>query len=297
MNKDEYILRSLSKIKHKRWELFVVSRIIHGLMAEDGDIEFVCQQLVRRPDGRRALTDLYFPQFGTFLEIDEPQHATDEHAANDRHRTDDIVSAANLIEKRITVFESDGTTAKSLSTVAHETDSFIAEIQAQKRDALINDCFDPWDFEGRYDPDQHLARGFLSLTTNPVFRYQHHALRCFGYTKGIFQRGAWKLSSDPSRSVWFPRLYETDTWDNELTPDGLKIVERKKDGDGGFDKFTYEEKWKSRIVFARYSDNLGAVLYRFVGEFKHDPDQSDDYKRVFVRTADRVETIAGSEVT
>ncbi|MCK0140021.1 AbaSI family restriction endonuclease [Aliiroseovarius sp. F47248L] len=294
MRKDEFILRSLSKIKHKKWELFVISRIVHGLLLDNEDVEFICQQLVRRPDGGRALTDMYFPQFGVFLEIDEPQHATEEHTANDRHRTDDIVVAANLIEKRIPVLESDGVTEKSLASVAKEADDFINEIRLLKRDALANDTFEPWDFEDRYDLNQHVERGFLSISTNPVFRYQHHALRCFGYTKGVFQRGAWTLASDPSRCVWFPRLYETETWDNELSPDGMQIVERKKDGSGGHAKIVYDEKWKSRIVFARYSDNLGAVLYRFVGEFKHDPALSDEYKRVFSRVTDRVDTISAN---
>ncbi|MGB0960310.1 MAG: AbaSI family restriction endonuclease [Halocynthiibacter sp.] len=66
VTKDEFILRSLSKIQHKQWELFVVSRIINGLVMDDGDVEFVCQQLIRRSKERYALTDLYFPQFGIF---------------------------------------------------------------------------------------------------------------------------------------------------------------------------------------------------------------------------------------
>ena len=35
ISKDEYILRTFSKIKHKKWELFVITRIIHLL--EDPD--------------------------------------------------------------------------------------------------------------------------------------------------------------------------------------------------------------------------------------------------------------------
>ena len=31
MTKDDHTLRSLSKIKHKQWELYVISRIIHRL--------------------------------------------------------------------------------------------------------------------------------------------------------------------------------------------------------------------------------------------------------------------------
>ncbi|WP_323716132.1 AbaSI family restriction endonuclease [Paracoccus aminovorans] len=71
MSKDDYILRSLSKTRHKRIEHFVVNRIYHLL--DDPEIEFVCQQLVRRSDGP-ALTDMYFPQFRLHLEVDEPFH-------------------------------------------------------------------------------------------------------------------------------------------------------------------------------------------------------------------------------
>ena len=42
--KADYIVKSLSKIKYKSWELYVVSRFIHTL--DDLDVEFVCQQLV-----------------------------------------------------------------------------------------------------------------------------------------------------------------------------------------------------------------------------------------------------------
>ena len=41
----EYILRNLSKISHKQYELYVISRIVHLL--DDPEIEFVCQQLIR----------------------------------------------------------------------------------------------------------------------------------------------------------------------------------------------------------------------------------------------------------
>ena len=44
-SKDDYILRSLSKISHKKWELFIVSRIIHNV--DDPEIEFSCQQAIR----------------------------------------------------------------------------------------------------------------------------------------------------------------------------------------------------------------------------------------------------------
>ena len=51
ISKDDYILRNFSKIKHKKWELYVITRIIHLL--NDPEIEFVCQQLVKTPNNKR----------------------------------------------------------------------------------------------------------------------------------------------------------------------------------------------------------------------------------------------------
>ena len=45
ITKDEYLLRNFSKIKHKKWELFVITRILHLL--DDPDLEYVCQQFIR----------------------------------------------------------------------------------------------------------------------------------------------------------------------------------------------------------------------------------------------------------
>ena len=41
LTKDEYLLKNFSKIKHKKWELFVITRILHLL--DDTNIEYVCQ--------------------------------------------------------------------------------------------------------------------------------------------------------------------------------------------------------------------------------------------------------------
>ena len=72
VDKGEYVRRSLSKMRQKPWELYVISRIVHRL--NDPDIEFVPQQLVRLESGRRALTDLYFPQFDLHFEVNEGHH-------------------------------------------------------------------------------------------------------------------------------------------------------------------------------------------------------------------------------
>ena len=65
-SKDQYVLRNFSKIQHKKWELYVITRIIHLL--NDPELEFVCQQLVKTSDNKRYLTDLCFPELNLYCE-------------------------------------------------------------------------------------------------------------------------------------------------------------------------------------------------------------------------------------
>ena len=129
MTKDDYILTSLRKIKHKEWEFFVISRIIHGL--DDDEIEFVSQQLVRRPNNTWALMDLYFPQFGLHIEIDEPNHLNQQEADAKRER--DIVQITGREPVHIAIAEADKS-RKSIATIRAEVDKIIDYIKERKAD-------------------------------------------------------------------------------------------------------------------------------------------------------------------
>ena len=122
ISKDDYILRNFSKIKHKKWELYVITRIIHFL--NDSDVEFVCQQLIRTHDGKRYLADLCFPSLKLYYEIDEAQHGTDKHKIKDEHRHREIIDATNFIEKRITVFDKNKKD-RDINQINIEVDEFI----------------------------------------------------------------------------------------------------------------------------------------------------------------------------
>lgn len=285
ITKHDYILRSLYKIKHKKWELYVISRIIHLL--DDLDVEFVCQQYIQRPNDMRAMADLYLPQFRMFLEIDEDHHASDEAQLNDRRRADDIINAVGLTEHRIKVHEHEKH-PNCLQRVNKEIDEFIELIRSKKK---ASDSFMPWDPEKRFDITRYLDDGYISTKGNPVFKYQRDVLNCFGYDKGHYQRGAWTLKDGSKRCVWFPRLYETNGWENSLSPDGKIITEKRKLNDGNMSDVKYEDPWSSRLVFARYADKLGNHLYRFVGEFKRQNNVNDRYENIFELVSDCVNTI------
>ena len=66
VSKDEYILKTFSKIQHKQWELYIITRMIHLL--DDPELEFVCQQLIKTSDHKRYLADLCFPEIELYFD-------------------------------------------------------------------------------------------------------------------------------------------------------------------------------------------------------------------------------------
>ncbi len=283
MGKTDYILRSLSKLSTKRWEHYVINRIYHRL--NDPDIEFICQQCIRKGD-KYYLADLYFPQFGLYLEIDESHHDRDQAIINDARRRFDIEEATGLTEKRISA------EGYSLEEVDAHIEEFIEFLRQRKSEA---EDFHAWDYEHRYQPEPHISRGFITIGPHSMFRYQRDALRCFGYAKDHFQRGAWNLPAETVDKiglsgkcmVWFPRLYEQKRWNNSLSEDGHIISEINKNSDEA-----YSERWDMRIVMARSRNALNQTLYRFVGVFEAIPEFSSGNERRFRRVADTVKTIS-----
>lgn len=285
MNKTQYLLKSLQKISHKKWELFVISRIIHKL--DDPEIEFITQQLVRLPNGKRALTDLYFPQLALHLEVDEGHHFAKSggddlrlsYVPDDELREQDIVQITGHELQRIPVCDEAGDL--DFTKVANLADDFVALIKSKKQAKVAQGQFEPWDFEARFDPERIIRKGKLAIADNVLFRLQVDAMRCFGFTGKGIQTGVWKIPDDSGDVLWFPRLYRHDKWLNELVDSGNSIYQRAMDDEGrasikqqmiGFAKAPN----RRFIVFAKGKDPLGTNLLRYVGVFKPDLDASTD---------------------
>ena len=275
MNRTEYTLRNLSKISHKKHELYVISRVVHLL--NDPEIEFVCQQLIRAKNGARYLTDLCFPQLKIYYEIDEAQHSSEEHSISDKHRKREIMDVSDFREYRIKVYnESDSKLSKGLDKINTQVDEFIDIIKAEKDRLEKTGVFKPWDPEKKFDPQVHIDRGYIDVADNVVFQNHRDAMRCFGYIKGHFQRAVWKIPNSDKR-IWFPKLYPNKEWNNELSEDFDKITMRSLVG-----KDLSGSKIDKYIVFAHYKNILGQVVYKFLGEFHTSLEHSGKDKVVFL---------------
>ncbi|HHF0536581.1 hypothetical protein NDJ78_11360 [Vibrio parahaemolyticus] len=286
LTKTEYILRSIRKLNNKGWEFFIVTRIIHAL---PDDIEFVTQQLVRLQNGKRALTDLYFPQFDIHLEIDEKHH--ERQRDKDFKREMDIVRVTKHSIVRIQT--PDTKQEHALKIVCAEVDAFINKLLKLRGMKVSKGEFCPWDFESRYSAESVIKAGVVSVKGNIVFRKQLEALRCFGFQGSAYQRGAWQIPDGSNDMIWFPRLYKHGIWHNEITSDGTRIVERAFEGNqAAVDSIKKQKELEMKfggrnaIVFAKAKDSLGFNLYRYVGTFRMNLSKSTNTEIVFDRVSD-----------
>ena len=285
--KQEYTLESLRKIRNKKWEFFIISRIIHGL--SDDEIEFVTQQVVH-PIGSDHwyLTDLYFPQFAIHLEIDERHHL--DNVEKDKARQKDIVSATDEKLEPISTYHSDGAT-KTLDEVRFEVDALTDEIRKAKSKQESTGRFIPWSMDPEKNIQTILDRGYVSIADNVTFRLQTEALRCFGFTGISYQQGGWSIPDGTGDWVWFPRLYRHNVWENAMSNDGMVIHQNAMEDEARDKNAKQIERARQSslprtIVFAKAKDSLRKNVLRYVGTFQINLDWSNRDAVRFDRVSD-----------
>lgn len=281
MDKKEYIIRQLGRTKNKKYEAYVVTRIIHLL--NDFSIKFVTQQYVTRPEGR-ALTDLYFPQFGFHIEVDEGQHFNQANIEADKIREADIINATGHEILRIDV-------TKSFDDINTQIDVAVNKIKSLRKEG----SFIPWDIDSEFDSETYIKRGYIDIKDNVAFKTIKDACNCFGHNYTGYQR-AGAEHPDQNIILWFPKLFPNGEWDNQISSDEEVITERNQDDKKAKQHVSShvnnKEKHKhQRIVFAKVRGNLGDVLYRFRGQYQLDvKDSNEKTGLIWRRIKTRVKT-------
>lgn len=85
----DYMERLFYKIKFKKTESYVIHRIWDKL--DDTRIRFEIQQPIKLPNGKTVLADLYLPQLGIFIEVNEPYHESEQQKLADEYRNKAII--------------------------------------------------------------------------------------------------------------------------------------------------------------------------------------------------------------
>jgi len=278
MDIKEYYIRQISRTHNKGYENYVITRVI--TLLDDPTLKFVTQQAVkRRESGKRALTDLYFPQIDLHIEIDEGYHKAQRE--KDVERDADIVSVTSHDIRRIDA-------SASLPDIHKQIYAVVADIRKRLQDRKNDRSFIPWDIEKEFDPAYYTQKGYIDIADKVAFRKMADACNCFGHSYTGYQRGSAVHLYESDARLWFPKLYENEDWDNQISDDDRTITERKKKIDAVPMRFD-EIPWNGKriFVFAHALDSLGKALYRFKGVFRFDMEET---KKANVRTYRRIET-------
>lgn len=276
MQKLSILSRSLSKIKHKRYELYVLSRIVHLL--NDPGIKYNFQQYAHRDGDKFALIDLYLPQFKIAIEVDEAYHKTQLTADEIRQRE---IETNIKIEHTIRI-----DCSKGIDEVNGEVDKCVSLIKEAREDAKKRGKYIEWDGLSGYE--HYRQSGYLRLSDDQELSSPTEICNIFGILNAP-QRGSvvwYNDNGDPYR-IWWPRenCEEAGDWYNKMKDDDtIEEYCRKEeytDKHGNehksprkehIDKVAAEDL--DRIVFYARRNILNERLYRYVGVFQLDLEAS-----------------------
>lgn len=291
MDKKEYIIRQLARTKSKKYEQYVVTRIISLL--NDLDVKFVTQQYVSRPESR-ALTDLYFPQLALHIEVDERHHKSCVNA--DQIREADIVNATNHEIKRIDV-------DKSIQEINSDIDTLIKSIKTKVQSLKNTEDFVEWDIDAEFNSETYIKKGYIDIADDVKFRQIKDACNCFGYRYKGCQKGWVIHPNEENTAIWFPRLNpiaeqapKDGEWDNRISQNE-EIITTSHLTDSAKNKKilndikTHTGDLPKRVIFVRVKGSLGMVLYRFRGLYELSINESlSRGVETWVRISNRVKT-------
>jgi len=280
ISKETYVTRNFQKISGKRWELYVITRVIHLL--NDPDIEYVCQQYINPPKNKEYyLADLAFPSLKLYLEIDEGQHGGESHQAADIKRDAEILEATDWECKRIAVYVNQGNTKvdKKLELLNQEIDRFVEHIRIKKQNLISQGNDIVWEYEKKFLPETFIKKQQINVSDNVSLLNHRDVLRLFGYTKGHYQRAVWKVGKF-NEMVWFPKLYSNSDWVNEFDEKTDTIHQHRKDMKPHPISPNDEN---DRIVFAHQKNIFGQTVYKFYGVFVFDHLRTDPVNHYFKR--------------
>lgn len=274
----EYMTRLFAKISKKKTETYVINRIWHQL--NDDRVKFIVQQYIRRTQDKYALADLYLPQLGIFIEINEPFHKN--NAEVDRIRNEEILQVTHI---KPIVIDCDN----SIENIHSQ----ISEVVQQIKQAIIaqGDKFIPWDGGSTLSVEYHRKKGYLKVDESEYVRTIDEAFAIFGAKakhRGFLRVAGASIPDKSNEIVWCPNSVHR-IWYNELSEDGLEIREYNKSDEQA--RKEHVEKHVSinqrRVTFFREEDELGFRFYRFVGVFELNKEKSEkENKCVWERISD-----------
>ncbi len=271
----DYMARLFRKISHKRFECYVLQRLWHRL--NDDRIKFVVQQYVRREkDDKFALADLYLPQLGIIVEVNEAFHyASERKKYIDATRNAEISKITGAIVKVVDC-------TQLLPAIHAQIDDIVKLIRQKIEEKESMGCFKPWGGEDTMTVNYYKRKGYVRVEDDDYFKTIDDICGVFDTNVkhlGYLRAGGADIPSTKDYILWFPSAVNSSKWHNELV-NNQEMIESNDDiikKEKHFKSIIseYEKKTlRKRITFFREKDDLGFNFYRFIGVFELDYNKS-----------------------
>lgn len=265
----DYMERLFYKIRYKKTESYVIHRIWDRL--NDARIRFEIQQEVKFSNGKIALVDLYLPQLGIFVEVNEPYHESQKEADDFRNRG--IIDATKCTQYIIRCGNPDTGEWLSLQKIHEQIDQCVESI---KEKIAQTPDLKPWSTSEWLTVEYHKQKGVFHV--GDCLRTIDDICAVFGTTpkrRGFLRSGTAPVPGKDDLELWFPIVNNGKGWVNDRCNDDNVIVECHEDEEKRTShvKSVLAEN-KKRIVFIRDEDALGMVLYRFLGVYELDVEET-----------------------
>ena len=143
------------------------------------------------------------------------------------------------------------------------------------------------------DSQYYIDKGYINLNDDVEFRIMADAASCFGKSYKRLQPSYFRHPKERNKRLWFPKLYENNNWNNQISADESVIISKSN-----FFERTKEEVDKTDkdedfivVVFAREKNDSGKLMYRFKGEYQLDQSETNyETGQVWKRIATSVKT-------
>ena len=288
----DYISRLLQRTSGKRIENYVISRIWHLL--DNYDIKMTPQQYVSRDVSQYALTDIYFPQIGLHVEVNEPAHYESEDKIDkDFKRQQEIETNTG---HQVFVIDC----RQELIGIHSQIDELVTQINSQVKEQVEKGIFKPWKPENEHNPMFWKEKGFINISDEVSFYTIEDICSLFeaDYQKtkrGFLRKGGISNPKKPSQIIWWPSERTRSGWLNNFDEIGSTITETHSDPKKKSEHyFSNSQGDHIRIVFFHNKNVLGLVNYKFVGVFINDREKSNpEIGTVWKRIADNIDLQTG----
>ena len=272
----DYITRVFRTTSQKRYENYVITRLWYQI--NDNEVKLVPQQFVSRNQAQYALTDIYFPQIGLHVEINEPAHyESEERIAFDNNRRNEIINKTNHEVETIDCRKNTQEIHLDIERLAEKIEKMIDE---QKK----NNLFNPWNPDLEFSPMLFQNKGYLHTGENVNLRTVDDICILFGVDprityRGFLKKGVIEHPSLENTLIWWPaENNRRGGWRNSVNPEKDKIFETNIDKDkrnAHIHHLLNSEKRTTRLVFYKHRDDLGYNFYKFFGVYELDKIESN----------------------